>query len=114
LVGIAYLAAQSSMSVKLYTKVVKIHFVINIKPLIARFYNNSKGKTGKQTLLNRSDHFELVWFGWIGMSVDNDNDNIRRRLKHTYFNHTICDFIDLFIAFVKDSLSKKTRTYQIS
>jgi len=53
------------------------------KPLIGRFYNNAKGKIGKQALHNRLEMMDLVDFDWIGQDLS--DDRIRTYLKRTFF-----------------------------
>jgi len=53
------------------------------KPLIGRFYNNAKGKTGKQALHNRLEMMDRLDFDWIGQNLS--DDRIRTYLKKTFF-----------------------------
>jgi len=51
-------------------------------PLIGHFYNNAKGKIGKQSLENRLTHGLLEDCLWLGL--DWNDDRIRINLKETF------------------------------
>jgi len=53
------------------------------KPLIGRFYNNARGKIGKQALHNRLEMMDHVDFDWIGQDLS--DNRIRTYLKKTFF-----------------------------
>jgi len=53
------------------------------KPLIGKFYNNARGKIGKQALHNCLEMMDCVDFDWIGQDLS--DDRIRAHLKKTYF-----------------------------
>jgi len=52
-------------------------------PLIGHFYNNAKGKIGKQSLENRLTHVDSLKTDWLGL--DWNDDRIRINLKKTFF-----------------------------
>jgi len=64
------------------------------KPLIGRFYDNSKGKMGRQRLCNKLKYMDDIKFDWIGQEFS--DDRLRINLKKTFFSY--------------DSSSNSTRT----
>ncbi len=54
-------------------------------PHIGKFYNNAKGKIGRQKLGNGLDFFNAIKDNWLGMDLS--NDAIRRLLKRTFFGY---------------------------
>jgi len=55
------------------------------KPLIGRFFDNSKGKIGKQSLESRLNLMDAVKFDCIGKEMT--DDRLRKLLKQTYFDY---------------------------
>jgi len=51
--------------------------VISRKPLMGKFYDNSRGKDGKHRIKSRLN--DLKDFEWLGLNLS--NDAIRTRLK---------------------------------
>jgi hypothetical protein len=54
-------------------------------PGIGKFYDNSKGKIGKQKLGNNLSFMNAIKDDWLGLELD--NDRLRRILKKTYFSY---------------------------
>jgi hypothetical protein len=52
-------------------------------PDIPKFYNNAKGKIGRQKLGNNLDFMAAIRTKWLGMNPG--NDAIRRALKKSFF-----------------------------
>ncbi len=52
---------------------------------MARFYDNSKGKIGRQKLGNNLDFMTAIKTSWLGRNLG--NDAIRRILKRTFFSY---------------------------
>jgi len=64
-------------------------YTVRRKPLIGRFFDNSKGKVGKQKICNKLRFMDSLNTDWIGKDIS--NDALRRMLKKTffpYFNET--------------------------
>jgi len=53
------------------------------KSLIGNFFDNSKGKIGKQKLGNRLKFMAKINWDWIDTTMT--KDRLRVRLKNTYF-----------------------------
>jgi len=68
----------------LNTKLRETLFATRRKPLIGRFYNNARGKTGKQSLPNRLQYKECLNKEWLERTWM--NDVIRMTLKKMFFN----------------------------
>ncbi len=54
-------------------------------PEVAKFYNNTKGKFGRQKLGNNLDFMAAIKRKWLG--IDMTNDAIRRMLKKSFFSY---------------------------
>jgi len=68
----------------LNTKLRETLFTTRRKPLIGRFYDNARGKTGKWPLQNRLQHMDCLNKEWLEWTWT--NDVIRTTLKKTLFN----------------------------
>jgi hypothetical protein len=55
------------------------------RPHIGKFYNNAKGKIGRQKIGNGLDFFNAIKDDWLDMDLS--NDAIRRLLKRTFFGY---------------------------
>ncbi len=55
------------------------------KPGLAKFYNNSKGKVGRQKIGNNLDFMMAIKQPWTQANLN--NDKIRMLLKETYFTY---------------------------
>ncbi len=56
-------------------------------PHIGKFYDNSKGKIGRQKLCNGLQHMAAIRFNWLGLQLG--NATIRSSLKKTYFAYLV-------------------------
>jgi hypothetical protein len=54
-------------------------------PNVAKFFNNAKGKIGRQKLGNNLDFITAIKTNWLGMDLG--DDAIRRALKRTFFTY---------------------------
>ena len=54
-------------------------------PHIGKFYDNSKGKIGRQKLCNSLQHMAAIQFNWLGLHLG--NATIRSSLKKTFFGY---------------------------
>ena len=52
---------------------------------IAKFYNNAKGKIGRQKLGNGLDFMACIKDNWYGLQLG--PDRVRRILKKTFFSY---------------------------
>jgi len=68
----------------LNTKLRETLFTTRRKQLNGGFYNNARGKTGKQFLQNRLQHMDCLNKEWLERTWT--NDVIRKTLKKTFFN----------------------------
>jgi len=60
-------------------------FTTRRKPGIGKFFNNAKGKIGKQSIQNRLKFMDAIQTDWLGTEL---NDDARRRLlKKTFFSY---------------------------
>jgi len=55
--------------------------------LIVHFYNNAKGKIGKQSLENTLTHMDSLRTDWLGLEWN--DERIRINLKKTFFTFYI-------------------------
>jgi len=55
------------------------------KPLIGRFFDNSRGKIGKQSLENRLSMMDAIGFDWIDQGLS--DDRLRQLLKKAFFTY---------------------------
>jgi hypothetical protein len=55
------------------------------KPGLGRFFDNSRGKIGRQKFGNNLNFIDAITEPWLGMSLS--DDQIRRLLKRTYFSY---------------------------
>jgi len=67
----------------LYLSLNETLYTVRRKPLIGRFFDNSKGKVGKQKICNKLRFMDSLCTDWIGK--DFSNDALRRMLKKTFF-----------------------------
>jgi len=84
----------------LYENLVETLYTTRRKPLMGRFFDNSKGKIGRQKLCNKMQCMDLMTTNWLGL--DQSKDGIRRTLKKTFFTHIGPQwlFIDLLLTTV--------------
>jgi hypothetical protein len=54
-------------------------------PGLGRFYDNSRGKVGRQKLGNNLEFFNAIRTDWLGMELGHDAN--RRLLKKAFFSH---------------------------
>lgn len=66
------------------------------KPLTGKFFNNPKGKIGKQRLHNQIQFMDRMDDEWLLVNIT-DHD-IRRLLKRNYFDHKRTLFVVYFSA----------------
>lgn len=69
----------------LYNDIIKNIYTTRRKPLIGNFFDNSKGKIGKQKLGNRLKFMAKINWDWIDTAMT--KDRLRIRLKDTYFGY---------------------------
>jgi len=69
----------------LYNDIKKNIYTTGRKPLIGNFFDNSKGKIGKQKLGNRLKFMTKINWDWTDTAMT--KDRLRVRLKDTYFGY---------------------------
>jgi len=69
----------------LYNELVKHIFTTRRKPLIGNFFDNSKGKIGRQKLGNRLRFMAEIKADWIDTEMS--KDRLRMLLKRTFFHY---------------------------
>jgi len=58
-------------------------FTTRRQPRVGKFFNNAKGKIGKQSIQNRLKFMDDITEDWIGLDLT--DDVIRRLLNKAYF-----------------------------
>jgi len=76
---------RDKMPEHIHSKLSETIFSTRRKPQVGKFYNNARGKIGKQSIQNRLQHMDRLTENWL--HSDWNNDRIRTTLKKTFFQY---------------------------